>query len=475
MRGLRIGISSCLLGDEVRFDGGHKRDAPLLEAFAPHVEWVRVCPEVEIGMGVPREPVRLVQSGAELRMIAVHTGTDHTEAMREFAARRVQALAAMDLRGYVLKSDSPSCGLHGVKVFDVNGGDAEPARRGTGLFAAALTSAFPDLPIAEERQLADPASRASFLDRVMAYDRACDRAPDRARVAPPESLTPSRPVSVLRVSGGTATQATDRTAAEEPLDIRLHGRSFAVIMRTPGQDRALAAGFLLSERIIRSSDDVAAIEHCRHPDHRTAHHVVDVFLRGEAAARVPQLLDARRQMIANSSCGVCGRATIDELRDDIAALPPGPTVDLSILARLPQQLRRQQSTFDETGGLHAAAVFTADGTLLAAAEDVGRHNAVDKVIGSSVIAEVDAGVTGSAGPHRRDGAAVLVVSGRVAFEIVQKAWLGRVPIIVAISAPTSLAVELAREARLTLLGFVRDRSLNIYTHADRVGGLHAGV
>jgi len=471
MKTVRIGISSCLLGDEVRFDGGHKRDAPLLEAFAPHVEWVRVCPEVEIGMGVPREPVRLLQSGGDLRMIAVHTGTDHTEAMRAFAARRVQALAAMDLRGYVLKSDSPSCGLHGVKVFDVNGGDAEPIRRGTGLFAAALTSAFPDLPIAEERQLADPASRASFLDRVSAYDRASER----ARAAPPESLTPSRPVSVLRVSDGTAIQATDRAAAEEPLDIRLHGRSFAVIMRTPGQDRALAAGFLLSERIIRSSDDIAAIEHCRHPDHRTAHHVVDVFLRGEAAARVPQLLDARRQMIANSSCGVCGRATIDELRDDIAALPTGPTVDLSILARLPQQLRRQQSTFDETGGLHAAAVFTADGTLLAAAEDVGRHNAVDKVIGASVIGEVDAGVTGSPGSNGRDGAAVLVVSGRVAFEIVQKAWLGRVPIIVAISAPTSLAVELALEARLTLLGFVRDRSLNIYTHADRVGGLHASV
>ena len=476
MKMVRIGISSCLLGDEVRFDGGHKRDAPLLEAFAQDVEWVRVCPEVEIGMGVPREPVRLVQSGADLRMIAVHTGTDYTEAMREFAARRVQTLAAMDLRGYILKSDSPSCGLHSVKVFDGNGADAEPARRGTGLFAAALTSAFPDLPIAEERQLADPASRARFLDRVIAYDRAYDRARTQERAAPPESLTPSRPVSVLRVSGSTATETTDRTAAEEPLDIRLHGRSFAVIMRTPGQDRALAAGFLLSERIIRSSDDIAAIEHCRHPDHRTAHHVVDVFLRGEAAARVPDLLDARRQMIANSSCGVCGRATIDELREDIAALPPGPTVDLSILAGLPQQLRRQQSTFDETGGLHAAAVFTADGTLLVAAEDVGRHNAVDKVIGAAVIAEVDAGViAGSAARSGRDAAAVLVVSGRVAFEIVQKAWLGRVPIIVAISAPTSLAVELAREAGLTLLGFVRDRSLNIYAHAARVGGLDGSV
>ena len=171
MRALRIGISSCLLGDEVRFDGGHKRDAPLLEAFAPHVEWVRVCPEVEIGMGVPREPVRLLQSGGDLRMIAVHTGTDHTEAMRAFAARRVQALAAMDLRGYVLKSDSPSCGLHGVKVFDVNGGDAEPIRRGTGLFAAALTSAFPDLPIAEERQLADPQGGRTRRQRVAGFRR----------------------------------------------------------------------------------------------------------------------------------------------------------------------------------------------------------------------------------------------------------------------------------------------------------------
>src|SRR6185369_13368356 len=135
-----------------------------------------------------------------------------------------------------------------------------------------------DLPIAEERQLADPASRASFLDRVSAYDRASER----ARAAPPESLTPSRPVSVLRVSDGTAIQATDRAAAEEPLDIRLHGRSFAVIMRTPGQDRALAAGFLLAERVIRSAEDVGAIEHCRHPDQRRAHHVVDVFLVGDA-------------------------------------------------------------------------------------------------------------------------------------------------------------------------------------------------
>ncbi len=241
MKRLRIGISSCLLGDEVRFDGGHKRDAPLLESLAPHVEWVRVCPEVELGMGVPREPVQLVKSAAGLRMIAVHTGTDYTDAMRAFAARRVAALAGMDLRGYILKSDSPSCGLDTVKVFD---DDAEPSRSGTGLFAAALTSAFPAMPIEDERRLGDPEARTRFLERVTAYDRSCAQ----ARVAPPESLTPARAVPVFRVSGAQATETIDKAAAEEPLDIRLHGRSFAVIMRTPGQDRALAAGFLLSER-----------------------------------------------------------------------------------------------------------------------------------------------------------------------------------------------------------------------------------
>ena len=172
MRRLRIGISSCLLGDEVRFDGGHKRDAPLLAALEPYVEWVRVCPEVEMGMGVPREPVRLVSSGDGIRMIAVHTRVDHTAGMRAFAARRVETLASMDLRGYVLKADSPSCGLIGVKVFDAAGGYT---RTGTGLFAAALKDRFPGLPIEEESRLGDSRLRDDFLRRVIAYDRECSR------------------------------------------------------------------------------------------------------------------------------------------------------------------------------------------------------------------------------------------------------------------------------------------------------------
>ena len=278
----------------------------------------------------------------------------------------------------------------------------------------------------------------------------------RDRPAPPESLTPARAIEVTRVTRGDVARTTDLAAAEEPLDIRLHGRSFAVIMRTPGDDRALAAGFLQSERVLRSADDIGAIEHCRHPDRAEAHHVVDVFLRGEAAAAVPAMLERRRALIANSSCGVCGRATIEELRDEIAPLPFTSPVGIALIQSLPDRLRAEQSTFARTGGLHGAAVFDQSGALLAAAEDVGRHNAVDKVIGSFLLEEA------RGTPH------VLMVSGRVAFEIVQKAWLGRIPVVAAISAPTSLAVELAREAGITLLGFVRDQSLNIYAHPSRI-------
>ena len=276
---------------------------------------------------------------------------------------------------------------------------------------------------------------------------------------PPESLAPARVVDVTRVGADGASRTTDMAATEEPLDVRLHGQSFAVIMRTPGKDRELAAGFLMSERVIRSGDDLGAVEHCRHPDQRRAHHVVDVFLRGGAASRVPALLEGRRQIVANSSCGVCGRATIDELAADIAPLPPGPPVHVDVIRALPDRLRTTQRTFDETGGLHGAALFTATGELIGSAEDVGRHNAVDKVFGALLLADAPS--------HP----AVLVVSGRVSFEIVQKAWIGGVGIVVAVSAPTSLAIELAREAGISLLGFVRGASLNIYTHTARIAGV----
>ena len=439
MSKLRIGISSCLLGDEVRFDGGHKRDTVLIDTLSPFVEWVRVCPEVELGLGVPREPVRLVSTAGDTRMIGVESGIDHTDGMRAYARRRVEELAEIGLSAYILKAKSPSCGPGDVTVYGDNG---PSSHAGTGLFAAALRERFPDLPIEDESRLADAATRIRFLERASAYG----------------GLRPTRFVPVVRVDRTGVRATADMAAAEEPLDVRLHGQSFAIIMRTPGEDRALAAGFLLSERIIRSADDIGAIEHCRHPDETRAHHVVDVFLRGGAAERVPQMLEGRRQMIANSSCGVCGRATIDELRRDIAPLDAAWSVGVEVIRRLPERLRATQSTFEETGGLHGAAVFAIDGTLLGSAEDVGRHNAVDKVIGSFLLADSPL-PTG-----------LLMVSGRVSFEIVQKAWLAGIPVVAAISAPTSLAVELAQEAGLTLLGFVRGDSLNIYTHPARILG-----
>jgi FdhD protein len=249
-------------------------------------------------------------------------------------------------------------------------------------------------------------------------------------------------------------------AAEEPLEVRLHGKPFAVIMRTPGADRELAAGFLLSESIIRSHDDLGAVEHCRHPDYPEVHNVVDAYLVGEAAAGLAEHLEQRRNILTSSSCGLCGRVTIDSLRLRAAPLAIGEPMEADVAAALPRTLRQRQSVFDETGGLHAAGLFTLAGTCERSAEDVGRHNAVDKVVGAMVFDD-RVPLAGHA----------LVVSGRASFEIIQKAWLAGVPIVCAVSAPSSLAIELAHEAGITLLGFVRDGGFNLYTHPQRISGV----
>ena len=166
---VRIGISACLLGDEVRFDGGHKRDAFLTDVLGPHVEWVRVCPEVEVGMGTPRETLRLVRDGTgPVRMLTTRTGVDHTETMQRWSTRRLTELAGEDLSGYVLKKDSPSCGMERVKVF---GSAGMPQRNGRGVYAAALLERFPNLPVEEEGRLSDPVLRENFIERVFAYQR----------------------------------------------------------------------------------------------------------------------------------------------------------------------------------------------------------------------------------------------------------------------------------------------------------------
>jgi FdhD protein len=249
----------------------------------------------------------------------------------------------------------------------------------------------------------------------------------------------------------------DLAAVEEPLEVRLHGRSFAVIMRTPGDDRALAAGFLLSEGIVSGADDIGAVEHCRHPDHPAAHNVVDVFLLGAAASSLDATLSQRRNVLTSSSCGLCGRVTIESLQVQAPYIDAAWTLDRQRAATLPSRLRARQSAFDETGGLHAAGLFAPDGTCDGLAEDVGRHNAVDKVVGRLLLDDR---------LPRADRA--LVVSGRASFEIVQKAFLAGIPIVAAVSAPSSLAIDLADAAGITLLGFVRDGGFNVYTHPQRI-------
>ncbi|MFN7915619.1 MAG: formate dehydrogenase accessory sulfurtransferase FdhD [Vicinamibacterales bacterium] len=274
-------------------------------------------------------------------------------------------------------------------------------------------------------------------------------------------MTPgSARVPVLQVRDRVSTQAVDAVATESPLEVRIDGRTYAVLMRTPGQDRPLAAGFLLSERLIRSVDDIATLEHCTDPDASTAvtaPDTVSVVLTPDAAARAAALTGERREVLATAACGVCGRATLASMHDGLAPLRGGPAIPASLLTALPARLRVSQPLFEQTGGTHAAAVFDAAGAVVAAAEDVGRHNAVDKVTGTLLLREMLPGA-----------ALLLCVSGRTAFEIVQKAWCAGIPVVVSVSAPTSLAVRLAEDAGITLAGFVRGTGLNIYTHPSRI-------
>jgi FdhD protein len=273
----------------------------------------------------------------------------------------------------------------------------------------------------------------------------------------------SVPVTLVgRAGRGSDGTAHDLAAVEEPLEVRLHGQPFAVIMRTPGDDRALAAGFLLAEGVVRSADDIGAVEHCRHPDRPDGHNVVDVYLLGESRASVDAMLADRRRVLTNSSCGLCGRLTIESLKTRASALLVTWTMTAQVAAALPDGLRERQRVFEGTGGLHAAGLFTPDGVCEASAEDIGRHNAVDKVIGKMLLDD-----------RLPLAAHALAVSGRTSFEIVQKAWLAGIGLVCAVSAPSSLAIDLAEEAGITLLGFARDGGFNVYTHPARISDLVA--
>ena len=260
----------------------------------------------------------------------------------------------------------------------------------------------------------------------------------------------------------TASARADLLAAEEPLGIRVDGTALTMTMRTPGDDVELAVGFLVGEGIVRGLDDIAAMKvcdgtTCGHLDHSDDEigNIVDIAL----APGVEVAAGARRSFMTTSACGVCGKTSIE----DICVLPQAPlsadttVFEPAVIASLPDRLREAQRVFSSTGGLHAAGLFTSSGELLVAREDVGRHNAVDKIVGWAVLQD-KLPLAGCA----------LLVSGRASFELVQKAVLAGIPLLAAVSAPSSLAAELAEEAGLTLIGFLRGQSMNVYTGAYRI-------
>ncbi|MGO9509390.1 MAG: formate dehydrogenase accessory sulfurtransferase FdhD [Mycobacterium sp.] len=263
---------------------------------------------------------------------------------------------------------------------------------------------------------------------------------------------------VKHLTAGQAITRPETLAVEEPLEVRVNAGAVTVTMRTPGSDIELAQGFLLTEGVIAHREDVLTIRYCGGlgEDDSNTYNVLDVTL---APGVKPPDLDVTRNFYTTSSCGVCGKASLDAVRQ-ISRFSPGDdpaTVAAAALKAMPDQLRGAQKVFASTGGLHAAALFGVDGTMMAVREDIGRHNAVDKVIGWALEqGRVPLGAT------------VLLVSGRASFELTQKALMAGIPVLAAVSAPSSLAVSLAEESGITLVAFLRDDSMNVYTRTDRV-------
>lgn len=279
-------------------------------------------------------------------------------------------------------------------------------------------------------------------------------------------MNPPNPIEPVRVrarEGSSETEREDALAVEEPLEIRFRSesarevRTFAITMRTPGSDEELAAGLLFAEGVLERPSDLAGLERPRDPriDPEIAANVLVASLSPGAAARAEAL---GRGTVMGSACGVCGKTSIENvIPADRPPLASRLTVSTDLLFALPGRLRERQSIFSKTGGLHAAGLFSADGVLRLVREDIGRHNATDKVVGAFLL---------SGGLPLSDS--ILLVSGRAGFEIVQKAFAAGIPVLAAVSAPSSLAVELAETAGMTLVGFLRERRFNVYSRSERV-------
>jgi FdhD protein len=269
--------------------------------------------------------------------------------------------------------------------------------------------------------------------------------------------------SILRLTGDTWHEEADALAVEEPLEIRLRWweheglteESIAITMRTPGADFELATGFLFSEGIVRGKHDFFEVGYCLEETEEQYYNVVSMTLMPETRFDMSRL---DRHFYTTSSCGVCGKSTLEALETQgCDVLEPSFAVDPGVIQALPERLRDAQDVFEQTGGLHAAGLFDLEGSLLTLREDVGRHNALDKVIGTEVMAS-----------RNSLDERILLLSGRASFELLQKSLMARIPIVAAVGAPSSLALELAYSFGITLIGFVRPDSLNVYTHPERL-------
>ncbi len=263
-----------------------------------------------------------------------------------------------------------------------------------------------------------------------------------------------RQVEMTRREGESARGQNDLLVVEEPLEIRVNDQSLVITMRTPGQDDALAVGFLVTEGILRSPDDLYDITQCADPDTPELRNTVTVYLPPE---RIGEDQQTGRQRYASSSCGLCGRATIEAIRAIAEPFAPVPSLSAAVIRSLPDRLRAGQRVFERTGGLHAAGLFDREGNLLFVEEDIGRHNAVDKLVGRALLQS-----------RWSLDDTVMMVSGRAGFEIVQKALVARIPAVCSVSAPSTLAADLAREMGMILIGFLRGDTMNIYSGAERI-------
>jgi FdhD protein len=265
------------------------------------------------------------------------------------------------------------------------------------------------------------------------------------------TMRDSRRVRVQKIDDGRRQDMEDDVVMEEPLEVRVNGESFSVTMRTPGDDFDLAVGLLWTECVIRSHDEIGTLAYCPDEEHPDLKNVVNVVL-----VDAQRKIESSRRLWSSSSCGLCGKATLDAIHQVCAPVSSSIRVPADVLFSLPSRLRQAQANFERTGGIHAVGLFDGQGSLLIIREDIGRHNAVDKVLGAALVAGVSLRET------------MMMVSGRLGFEIAQKALVAGIPVIASISAASSLAVELARDFDMTAIGFLRGQSMNVYTHPERI-------